>query len=119
MLRTLLLCVLAVPLCAADFDVLIRNARIVDGTGNPWYRGDIGVKDGKILAIGRLTGTADRTIDAANIRGVGRDKARCAVDAQWKRDCDCRHLARRCADRLGCERQRRIGHRRRCRRSTA
>ena len=51
---------------AADYDLLIRNARIVDGTGNAWYRGDIGVKAGKIAAIGRLDNrTADRTIDAA------------------------------------------------------
>jgi N-acyl-D-amino-acid deacylase len=51
---------------AADFDVLIRNARVYDGTGNPWYAASIGVKDGKIAAIGKLEGkTADRTIDAA------------------------------------------------------
>jgi N-acyl-D-amino-acid deacylase len=51
---------------AADYDLLIRNARVVDGTGNAWYRGDIGVKAGKIAAIGRLSNkTADRTIDAA------------------------------------------------------
>ena len=51
---------------AADYDLLIRNARIIDGTGNAWYRGDIGVKAGKIAAIGRLDNrTADRTIDAA------------------------------------------------------
>lgn len=51
---------------AADFDVLIRNGRIYDGTGNPWFAGDLGVKDGRIAAIGRLgSKTADRTIDAA------------------------------------------------------
>ncbi|BDC52275.1 aminoacylase [Bryobacterales bacterium F-183] len=56
-----------VTLHAADYDLLIRNARIVDGTGNAWYRGDIGVKAGKIAAIGKLDNkTADRTIDAAN-----------------------------------------------------
>ncbi|MGI6130063.1 MAG: hypothetical protein ACOYEO_08275, partial [bacterium] len=33
------------------FDVLIKNGRIVDGTGNPWFKADIGVKDGKIAAI--------------------------------------------------------------------
>ena len=32
------------------YDVLIRDGRIVDGTGNPWYRADIGVKDGAIAA---------------------------------------------------------------------
>ena len=51
---------------AADYDVLIRNARVVDGTGNPWYRADIGVKDGTIIFIGTgAEGTADRVIDAA------------------------------------------------------
>lgn len=52
---------------AADFDVLIRNSRIVDGTGNPWYKADIGIKDGKIARIGALpSATATRVIDAAN-----------------------------------------------------
>lgn len=51
---------------AADFDILIRNARVVDGTGNPWYLADVGVKDGKIAAIGRLAGkSATREYDAA------------------------------------------------------
>jgi N-acyl-D-amino-acid deacylase len=50
---------------AADYDVLIRNARIVDGTGNAWYRGDIGIAQGRIAAVGMLAGkTADRIIDA-------------------------------------------------------
>ncbi len=52
-------------LFAADFDVLIRNARVIDGAGNPWYRADIAVKAGRIAAIGRLdNATATRTIDA-------------------------------------------------------
>lgn len=37
-----------------NFDVLIRNGRIVDGCGNPWFRGDLGVEGGKIKAIGKL-----------------------------------------------------------------
>lgn len=50
---------------AADYDVVIRNARIIDGTGNPWYWADIGVKAGRIAKIGRLAGaSADQTIDA-------------------------------------------------------
>jgi urease alpha subunit len=49
----------------ARFDLLICNARIVDGMGNPWYRGDIGVKGGQIAEIGALAGRrAPRTIDA-------------------------------------------------------
>ncbi|MBY0503282.1 MAG: D-aminoacylase [Bryobacteraceae bacterium] len=51
---------------AADYDLLIRDARVVDGTGNPWYRADVGIKDGKIAAIGSLTSkSATRTFDAA------------------------------------------------------
>ena len=38
------------------FDVMIRNGRIADGTGTPWYRGDIGISDGKIQRIGNLSG---------------------------------------------------------------
>ena len=63
----LLIFLLALAAAAADFDVLIRNGRVIDGTGNPWYRADVGLKEGRIAAIGNLTGkTADRTIDAAN-----------------------------------------------------
>jgi N-acyl-D-amino-acid deacylase len=53
------------PLFAADFDVLIRNARVVDGAGNAWFRADVGVKGGRIAAVGRLgNASADRVIDA-------------------------------------------------------
>jgi N-acyl-D-amino-acid deacylase len=67
-LRTLLAISLIVSsLSAADFDLIIRNARIVDGTGASWYRGDLGVRGDTIVAIDRhLTGTATRTIDAAD-----------------------------------------------------
>lgn len=47
------------------FDTLFLDAKIVDGGGGPWYRGDVGVKSGKIAEIGRLAGKgAARTIDA-------------------------------------------------------
>ncbi len=47
------------------FDLLITNARIIDGTGGPSVYGAVGVRDGRIAAIGRVTGPAVRTIDAA------------------------------------------------------
>ncbi len=51
---------------AAPFDVIIANGRIVDGTGSPWYSGDVGIRDGRIAAIGKLTqARAKRRIDAA------------------------------------------------------
>src|SRR6476646_4788069 len=47
------------------FDVLIVHGRIVDGTGSPWYSGNIGIRGGKIAAIGYLAGSkAKQTIDA-------------------------------------------------------
>src|SRR5215831_17001907 len=50
---------------SAPFDIVITHGRIIDGTGSPWYSGDIGIRGGKIAAIGNLTGSArTRTIDA-------------------------------------------------------
>lgn len=47
------------------FDVVILNGRIIDGSGNPWYYGDVGIRGDRIVAIGRLAGaTAKKTIDA-------------------------------------------------------
>ena len=50
-----------------SFDVLIRNGRVMDGSGNPWLRSDIGIRGDRIAAMGRLTGSTARvTIDAAD-----------------------------------------------------
>jgi N-acyl-D-amino-acid deacylase len=50
----------------AAFDTVITNGHIIDGTGSPWYSGDVGIRDGKIAAIGNLsTAARERTIDAA------------------------------------------------------
>ena len=47
------------------FDTLIKNGKVVDGCGNPWFRADIGIKDGKIGAIGKLEDAqASKEIDA-------------------------------------------------------
>ena len=46
------------------FDVVVRDARIVDGTGKQGYPGDVAVKDGHIAELGEVTGTSTRTIDA-------------------------------------------------------
>jgi len=49
----------------SPYDVVIHNGHIIDGTGSPWYSGDIGIRGGKIAAIGNLSGeAANRTIDA-------------------------------------------------------
>ena len=54
---------------AADgrFDLIIINGRVMDGSGNPWFRADIGIANGRIAALGRLDRTkAARVIDAAD-----------------------------------------------------
>ncbi|HXJ42671.1 MAG TPA: D-aminoacylase [Bryobacteraceae bacterium] len=67
-MRTLalgLLTLLPALLSGADYDLIIRNARVLDGTGNPWFRADIGVKAGRIARIGDLiSSSADGVIDA-------------------------------------------------------
>ncbi len=53
------------PAFSQTYDVLIKNGRIIDGTGNSWYYGDVAVQNGKIAAIGRLDkAMANKTIDA-------------------------------------------------------
>jgi N-acyl-D-amino-acid deacylase len=61
------------PLAAQDgggdhFDLIVRNGRVLDGTGNPWFRADVGVRDGRIVSVGRLNGaTADGTVEAEGL----------------------------------------------------
>ena len=51
-----------------SFDIVIRHARIVDGSGNPWYQADIGTKGDTIAAIGVLENSpAKLTIDASGL----------------------------------------------------
>jgi N-acyl-D-amino-acid deacylase len=65
-LRTLpTLFIAATALLAQPYDLVIRNGHIVDGTGSPWYSGDVGIRGGRIAAIGALSGAAaKRTVDA-------------------------------------------------------
>ena len=46
------------------YSIIIKGGKIVDGTGNPWFYGDIGIKNGKISKIGRLHSEAEKVIDA-------------------------------------------------------
>jgi len=67
---SLLLAIIPTVLLAQSpqFDILIRNGHIIDGTGSPWYSGDVGIRDGHIAAIGRLADAeAKDTIDAAGM----------------------------------------------------
>jgi len=51
---------------AGPYDLLIRNGRVLDGTGNPWFPADVAVRDGRIVAVGRLADAqAVRVVDAA------------------------------------------------------
>ena len=65
---SLLLALLPIVSAASSqqhYDVIIRNGHIIDGTGSPWYRADLGIRDGRIAAIGRLdNAVGKRTIDA-------------------------------------------------------
>lgn len=58
---------LAFPIFGSNqtFDVVITNGHIIDGTGSPWYSGDVGIRDGRIAAIGNLgDAVRKKTIDA-------------------------------------------------------
>src|SRR5258708_5828135 len=72
-----LLCVLAVPLTTVQtaslpsnnslefYDLLVTNARVIDGAGNPWFRADVAIRDGRIARIGRIDSRqARQSIDA-------------------------------------------------------
>ncbi len=69
-MKTLLFLLVAVSSLAyaQDVDILLKGGKIVDGSGNPWYYGDVAIKGGKIVQLGRLTNvTATRVIDATGL----------------------------------------------------
>jgi len=68
MKRLIFLLLFAPPAFSQSYDIIIRNGKIIDGTGNSWYYGDVAVKEGKIIAIGKLPGAvANKTIDAKGL----------------------------------------------------
>ena len=53
---------------AQDADLLLKGGKIIDGSGNSWYYGDVAIKNGKIVRIGKLDGvTSSRSIDATGL----------------------------------------------------
>jgi N-acyl-D-amino-acid deacylase len=66
--RTAILCTLTIGLAAesSPYDIVIGGGRIVDGSGNPWFAGDVAVRGGRIAAAGRVgDARGARLIDAA------------------------------------------------------
>jgi N-acyl-D-amino-acid deacylase len=59
---------LAFQVQAQQYDLLLINGKIVDGTGNPWYYGDVAVKDGKIAAIGKIAAT--EALKVVDVKGL-------------------------------------------------
>ena len=66
--RLMLFLLISVNVGAQQYDVLIINGKIIDGTGNSWYYGDIGIKNGKIVSIGKFNNiTAPKVINAKGL----------------------------------------------------
>ena len=63
-----LLCLLPTLAIAQQYDINIRNGKIIDGAGNPWFYGDVGINKNKIAAIGDLSkAKATKNIDAKGL----------------------------------------------------
>ena len=61
------LCLSVLSAIGADYDLIIRNGRVVDGTGSPAFFADVGIADGRIVAIGHITNSAKRELDARGL----------------------------------------------------
>ena len=80
------------------YDLLVKNGRIADGSGMPSFHGDVAVKNGKIVELGKLGGSANRVIDAEGmVIAPGFVDNHCHYDAQvtWDPTCSfsCHHGA--------------------------
>ncbi len=62
-----LVTVLSMPAAEPVYDLVIRNGKIIDGTGNPWFYGDVAVARDRIASIGRVEGEGKREIDAQGL----------------------------------------------------
>jgi N-acyl-D-amino-acid deacylase len=70
LLLAVVLCAVAAPVAAQtspEYDVVIRNGRVLDGAGNPWILADVAIHDGRFVRVGRVTGRGAREIDATGM----------------------------------------------------
>jgi N-acyl-D-amino-acid deacylase len=65
-LPTLLLALLPTFAAAQQYDVIIKNGRVADGTGNPWIRTDVAILNGKIARLGQIPASEAKTVIDAN-----------------------------------------------------
>src|SRR5687767_432797 len=61
------LLVFATRALAADYDFVLRNGRVIDGTGNPARFADVAVKNGRIVGVGRVEGSSEKEIDVKGL----------------------------------------------------
>lgn len=57
----------SVRAAAAEYDFVIRRGKVIDGSGNPWFYGDVAIKGDRIVAVGRVEGDAKRMIEATGL----------------------------------------------------